>query len=93
MAAVLIHEHSAPVTDLDGTVYHARIVGEEEPNGQWVGWIEFVPAGNTGLHEGRWCRTGEETSQPDRAALEYWASGLEPIYLDGALTRALAYRE
>jgi hypothetical protein len=29
-----------------------------------------------------------ETTQPDRAALEYWASGIEPIYLDGALARA-----
>jgi len=33
-------------------------------------------------------RTEQETSQPNRAAIEYWADGLEPIYLDGALARA-----
>ena len=27
-------------------------------------------------------------TQPARAALEYWATGVEPIYLDGALARA-----
>jgi hypothetical protein len=33
-------------------------------------------------------RTGQETSQPDRKALEYWATGLEAVYLEGALARA-----
>jgi hypothetical protein len=32
--------------------------------------------------------TDRETSQPNRAALEYWADGLEPVYLEGALARA-----
>ena len=30
-----------------------------------------------------------ETTQPNLAALEYWASGLTPVYLAGALERAL----
>jgi len=33
-------------------------------------------------------RTDQETSQPNRGALEYWADGLEPVYLQGALARA-----
>jgi hypothetical protein len=33
-------------------------------------------------------RTEQETSQPNRVAVEYWASGLEPIYLEGAFARA-----
>jgi hypothetical protein len=33
-------------------------------------------------------RTSEETSQPTRDDVAYWASGLEPIYLDGAFRRA-----
>ena len=33
-------------------------------------------------------RTGRETTQPDRRALEYWASGLEPLYFEGAFERA-----
>ena len=34
--------------------------------------------------------TLRETTQSNRAALEYWARGLEPIYLEGALVRAVA---
>jgi len=34
--------------------------------------------------------TPRETTQSNRAALEYWARGLEPIYLEGALVRAVA---
>jgi hypothetical protein len=33
-------------------------------------------------------RTEQETSQPSRVTIEYWASGLTPVYLEGALTRA-----
>jgi len=82
----LIHEHSATVTGKDGMSYHARVYGEERRDGTWGGWIEFVPA-----HRGatsRALRTGQETSQPDRKAVEYWAGGLEPVYLEGALSRA-----
>jgi hypothetical protein len=32
--------------------------------------------------------TDHETSQPNRIAIEYWAGGLEPIYLESALARA-----
>ena len=34
-------------------------------------------------------RTARETTQPDREALEYWASGLSITYLKGAFARAL----
>jgi hypothetical protein len=37
---------------------------------------------------GRELRTGQETSQPNRDAVAYWAGGLEPIYFEGAFTRA-----
>jgi hypothetical protein len=33
--------------------------------------------------------TANETTQPDRHAVEYWAAGLEPLYLEGAFSRAL----
>ncbi|HEX5438895.1 MAG TPA: hypothetical protein VFW98_17210 [Gemmatimonadaceae bacterium] len=81
------------MTDIDGTRYRALIYGEQRPQGNWSGWIEFVPSGDTTLQLGRRSRTGQETSQPDRAALEYWAGGLEPLYLEGALARALRHRE
>jgi hypothetical protein len=80
----LIHKHSAHVRTRDGTTYEALIYGQSRVDGSWIGWLEFVP-----LTGGRVLRTGRETSQPDRDALVYWAGGLEPLYLEGALARAL----
>jgi hypothetical protein len=34
--------------------------------------------------------SARETTQPNRVDTEYWATGLTPIYLEGALRRALA---
>ena len=61
--------------------YHVTVEGEERKDGTWAGRLVFTTAG-----EAR--RTGQETSQPNRKALEYWATGIEPIYLDGAFARA-----
>lgn len=82
----LIHEHSVRVKGPDGTQYCARTYGEQRADGTWSGWIEFVPADGRGVARS----TEQETSQPDRKAVTYWAGGLEPIYLEGALKRALA---
>jgi len=80
----LIFEHALRVHDDSGAVYVPRTYGEARDDGTWQGWIEFHP-----LELGkRILATGRETSQPNRGALEYWASGLEPIYFDGAFTRA-----
>ena len=79
----LIHVHSSLVARRDGPRSSARIMGAERSDGTWQGWIEFQPEGG-----GDVLRTGAETSQPSLAALEYWAGGIEPLYLDGALGRA-----
>lgn len=79
--AELIHQHSTRVVDLEGRQYVALIYGEERPDGTWEGWLEFRTGRNV-------LRTGQETSQPNRTAVEYWATGLEPTYLDGALALA-----
>jgi hypothetical protein len=87
----LIHKHSTAVRGDDGRMYEAFIFGQQREDGTWMGWLEFVPVGEgTGSpgESGHTLRTTSETSQPDRRALEYWAGGLEPAYLDGALTRA-----
>ena len=80
---MLIRKHSAKVMDGD-TAYTVWICGQERVDGTWKGWLEFHPtdAGQPIL------RTDQETSQPNRAAIEYWADGLEPIYLEGAFARA-----
>ena len=81
--ANLIHEHSTLVQGRDGKRYRARSYGESRKDGTWSGWLEFVALDGRAI-----MRTDQETSQPDRKAVEYWASGLEPVYLEGALQRA-----
>ena len=79
----LIYEHPTKVTDR-GTTYTARVCGAERPDGTWQGWLEFRP----GDGQRSVLRTDQETSQPNRVTLQYWALGLEPLYLEGALARA-----
>jgi hypothetical protein len=80
---MLIRKHPTKVIS-GNTTYIVHVCGQERVDGIWEGWIEFHPtdAGHPILS------TERETSQPNRAALEYWADGLEPIYLEGALARA-----
>jgi hypothetical protein len=84
--AELIQEYSTRVVGSDGTTYIVRSYAEERADGTWMGWLEFHPtdASRPAL------RTGQETSQPNRTTVEYWATGLEPIYFEGALGRAHA---
>lgn len=81
---VLIHRHSAMVRGADGATYSPSIYAESRSDGTWMAWIEFDATDGSR----RRLRTGQETSQPDRAAVEYWAGGLEPVYFEGALGRA-----
>ena len=75
------------VTTLDepfrtgGRTYRIAVEGEQRPDGTWAGRVVFADGAKKRV-------TRQETSQPDRKALEYWASGLEAVYLEGALTRA-----
>ena len=80
----LVHEVSTAVEGPDGTVYTARVRGEEQPTGHWEGWIEFLPrAGGPAL------QTRRETTQSHYQHLEYWATGLSSAYLEMALRRAI----
>ena len=77
--------YQTPIAGPDGTPYEARAVGDDMPGGGWQAWIEFLPlAGGPPVH------TARETTQPNRTDTEYWATGLTPVYLEGALKRALA---
>ena len=82
--AELIHVCETEVRAAGGVIYRAEVHGEERDDGTWVGWIEFRPVSG----DAPALRTGQETSQPNRSALAYWASGLEPVYIDGAFSRA-----
>jgi hypothetical protein len=67
-----------------GTLYVPHIYGIERADGTWEAWIEFTPVGTGALRT-----TDRETTQPNRAAVEYWASGLEPTYWEGAFSRSV----
>ena len=78
-------EWSMPLTaevSRDGKKYKARVIGFERSDGKWEGRIEFRDG------DGGTLVTGHETTQPNLTTLQYWATGIEPIYLDGALQRA-----
>jgi len=83
VSSELIRRHDDQVQDQSGHLYDVLIYGENVGT-TWEGWIDFVPV-SAALPSRR---TGRETTQPDRSALEYWATGLEPLYLAGAFERA-----
>jgi hypothetical protein len=82
MAEVLV-AFEKPVADASGT-YRARAVGRQGDDGMWEGWLEFEPLDSAG----KAFVTSIESRQPEKVHLVYWATGLEPIYLEGALARA-----
>ena len=67
-----------------GTRYHPRAIGRFAEDGMWQGWLEFIPDDG-----GEVVVTGVESTQPEREHLVYWATGLTPVYREGALDRAL----
>jgi hypothetical protein len=77
-------EFQEHVISSDGTIYEARACGAPMPGGTWQGWIEFIP-----INGGEPLRSRRETTQPNRTDTVYWATGLTPVYLEGALQRAL----
>jgi hypothetical protein len=84
MTTTVLHEYLDPITTTDGRVYLARACAEVRERDSWVAWFVFVP-----LEGGASVGTGRETTQSSLAAARYWAEGITPIYLEGALSRAL----
>ena len=81
----LVRQHADRVQDTLGNVYEVFVYGEPRLDGTWEGWLEFVPLDSALSSR----RTERETTQPDLSALEYWATGLEPLYLSGAFERSM----
>lgn len=73
-----------PITDEVG-MYHVRVVGRCcDEDGMWEGWLEFDRLDGSGE-----TLVGPvESKQPEREHLEYWAGGLSPVFIEGALHRA-----
>jgi hypothetical protein len=83
MAEVLL-EYSDIVVSAEGARYMVRACGTEADNGHWHGWLEFLDTERNVT-----VRSARETTQPNRTDTVYWATGLTPVYLEGALERAL----
>ena len=82
--AEVVHERVVALQDARGRRFDlARVYAEAQPGGTWHGWIEFRSA------EGAVASTDRETTQSNRAGVAYWAEGLEEVYLEGALRRAV----
>ena len=82
MAEALM-EFDTQLSTTDGSLYAAQACAAPNADGLWEAWIEFLP-----LNGGPPLRSPRETTQPNRADAEYWATGLSATYLEGALGRA-----
>jgi hypothetical protein len=68
-----------------GQDFYVSVAGAQRSDGEWEGWLEFVP-----LDESDALITPTETTQPNRAALQHWAGVLSETYVQGAFERAVA---
>jgi hypothetical protein len=83
----MVHERAIALADETGRRFDlVRVFAEEQPGGTWQGWSGFRSA------EGGSLLTERETTQSNRAGVTYWATGLEPVFLEGALQRAAEAR-
>jgi len=80
----LVRQYGAVVDAAGVGVYHARAYGELQADGWWGGWLVFFPFGT-----GTAVATDRETTQGTFANLVRWSSTIGPVYLEGALERAL----
>jgi hypothetical protein len=76
--------HNYPIMATTGPSYRPRAYGSQQLDGAWGGWLVFFPPdGGSAIASDR------ETTQSTFEALTVWAAGLTPVYLEGALARAL----
>jgi hypothetical protein len=78
----LVLEFAEPFIGPDGQRYLVRVWGQGRTDGTWVGWLAFVAAGCELVRV-----TPRETSQSSLADVRYWASGLQPSFVEGAFQR------
>ena len=72
------------ILDTAGVTYQPRAYGEIQLDGSWDGWLVFFP-----IPVGVAIATDRETIQDSYVNLVHWSATITPIYLLGALERAL----
>jgi hypothetical protein len=70
-----------------GEQFVARVYADRQRGGLWEAWLVFFSLTTSTV-----LATDRETTQGKREHILYWASGLSPTYLQGALERALDLR-
>jgi hypothetical protein len=83
----MLREFRTLVGGVDDNAYVAQVWAHERDDARWEAWIVFVP-----IATGQARRTDRDTTQGTRAAVEYWASGVTSIYLQGAFARSRPLR-
>lgn len=81
-----VHQYTNIVAVADGRRFVARAYAAQQPHGLWEAWFVFFP-----VHGGDAIATDRETTQSKLGDVHYWAGGIEPTYLEGALKRALEH--
>jgi len=72
------------MTDRSGREYYVSVAGDRRADGEWEGWLEYVP-----LDESEAFVTPTETTQSNRGALANWSEALSETYVQGAFARAV----
>ena len=80
--------HRYGMMQRDGRWFRPQAYGEPRADGLWDGWLVFFP-----LDGGLAIASNRETTQSSFAALGSWAAAVSPVYLEGALDRALSLAE
>jgi hypothetical protein len=87
IAIRLVQQFTPVLKTVTGERYIAQAYTTRQPGGLWEGWLVFFS-----LRTGEALATDRETTQSTREHVLYWATGLGPTYLQGALQRALDRR-
>ena len=82
--AALVRKHRTHIRTTHGVAYVPRTYAAPSSSGGWEAWLEFHPA----EERAPVLKTGRETTQATRDAIEVWAAGLEAAYFEGAFARA-----
>jgi hypothetical protein len=87
MAIQFVRQYAWILKGPTGERHVARAYMALQPGGLWEAWLVFFS-----LTTGSALATDRETTQSTREHVLYWATGLGPTYLQGALERALDRR-
>ena len=83
----VVRQYTSILKSPTGETFVARAYMDRQAGGLWEAWLVFFS-----LTTGAAFATDRETTQGRREHVLYWATGLGPTYLQGALERALELR-